>query len=187
MGILEPKCELCGVIRAVVYCKQDMAPLCLPCDDFVHSANSISQRHLRSLLCDKCNSQPAKIQCIENQASVCESCDCNDDDDSCFLRSQHHHRQLRFYSGNPSPEEFKQIWSNFLDSPGSLSANCINKNWKSRDDTRSLNSSITSWTNRMKEFITSSEMFSSIPQPVKVTSSVFLVDSVMLCLVLGKI
>ena len=185
MGSVEPVCEFCGVARAVVYCKQDMAALCLQCDGFVHSANFISQRHVRSLLCDKCNSQPATIQCLEDEACLCESCECNVN--SC-LSSEHKHQPLRFYSGSPSPEEFIQIWSSSpsCKSPVSLSTNCINSYWENRNNSRSLFWSVTSLTNRMKELETFTKMssspmsppqalfFSSVPQLLKVISSIFL-------------
>ncbi|XP_034678665.1 putative zinc finger protein CONSTANS-LIKE 11 isoform X1 [Vitis riparia] len=178
MGSVEPVCEFCGVARAVVYCKQDMAPLCLQCDGFVHSANFISRRHVRSLLCDKCNSQPATIQCLEDEACLCESCECNVN--SC-LGSEHKHQPLSFYSGSPSPEEFIQIWSSSpsCKSPVSLSTICINSYWESRNNNRSLFWSVTSLTNRMKELesftkMSSSPMsppqalfFSSVPQLLK--------------------
>ncbi|KAJ6734343.1 ZINC FINGER PROTEIN CONSTANS-LIKE 10 [Salix purpurea] len=57
-GSMESVCDFCGVARAVVYCKPDSARLCLHCDGCVHSANFLSRRHPRSLLCDKCSSQP---------------------------------------------------------------------------------------------------------------------------------
>ncbi|XP_059591627.1 putative zinc finger protein CONSTANS-LIKE 11 isoform X3 [Vitis vinifera] len=178
MGSVEPVCEFCGVARAVVYCKQDMAALCLQCDGFVHSANFISQRHVRSLLCDKCNSQPATIQCLEDEACLCESCECNVN--SC-LGSEHKHQPLSFYSGSPSPEEFIEIWSSSpsCKSPVSLSTNCINSYWENRNNSRSLFWSVTSLTNRMKELETFTKMssspmsppqalfFSSVPQLLK--------------------
>lgn len=159
MASAEPKCELCRVVRAVVYCKQDMTSLCLQCDGLVHSANCISQRHVRSLLCDRCNSQPATVRCLEDEVSLCESCEC--DGNSCL------HQPLSFYSGSPSMEEFIQIWSS---SPGCKTPNSY---WEIRDSSRSLFWSLASLTNRMKELKTSAGMSSPssmvLPQPYSVS------------------
>ncbi|KAI9169119.1 hypothetical protein LWI28_007237 [Acer negundo] len=49
---MEKTCEFCTAYRPVVYCKADAAHLCLSCDVKVHSANALSHRHLRALLCE---------------------------------------------------------------------------------------------------------------------------------------
>lgn len=43
----EPWCTLCGV-AAIVHCAVDLTFLCPNCDDFVHGANLVSSRHLRT-------------------------------------------------------------------------------------------------------------------------------------------
>lgn len=111
---MDPLCEFCGVVRAVVYCRSDAAKLCLHCDSFVHSANSLSRRHERSLICDKCNSQPATIRCIEDKISLCQGCNWNGNGCS---GPGHHRQKLSFYSGCPSLAEFSRIWSSVLDLP----------------------------------------------------------------------
>ncbi|KAK4255371.1 hypothetical protein QN277_008379 [Acacia crassicarpa] len=93
---MEPLCELCGVVRAIVYCEPDSARLCFNCDDRVHSANALSRRHQRSLLCNKCNSQPATIRCIFDKMSVCQSC--NLGPFSCSSLGHRYH-ELNSYSG----------------------------------------------------------------------------------------
>ncbi|KAG5226544.1 zinc finger protein [Salix suchowensis] len=75
---MESVCDFCGVARAVVYCKPDSARLCLHCDGCVHSANFLSRRHPRSLLCDKCSSQPAMARCLDEKLSICQGCDCRE-------------------------------------------------------------------------------------------------------------
>uniref|UniRef100_A0A2C9UPU8 CCT domain-containing protein n=1 Tax=Manihot esculenta TaxID=3983 RepID=A0A2C9UPU8_MANES len=110
---MEPLCEFCGVVRAVVYCKSDSARLCLNCDEFVHSANCLSRRHSRSLLCDKCNSQPSILRCLDDKLSICQNCDWNNTN-SCSS-SGHHLQVLSCYTGRPSLAEFSRIWSSVLD------------------------------------------------------------------------
>ncbi|CAI9772723.1 unnamed protein product [Fraxinus pennsylvanica] len=111
---MEPLCEFCGEVSAVVYCKSDSAKLCLQCDSRVHSANSLSCRHPRSLICDKCSSQAATVRCIEDKLSLCEDCDWNGN--SCSGVG-HHRLKLNFYTGCPSLAEFSKIWSSILESP----------------------------------------------------------------------
>ncbi|XP_011079175.1 zinc finger protein CONSTANS-LIKE 12 [Sesamum indicum] len=106
----EPQCEFCGVARAVVYCKPDEARLCLQCDGCVHSANALSRRHLRSLICDKCVSQAATVRCLDEKLSLCEACD------SCCFGLEHRRLKLSFYSGCPTPAEFSKIWASVVDS-----------------------------------------------------------------------
>ncbi|XP_015881102.2 putative zinc finger protein CONSTANS-LIKE 11 [Ziziphus jujuba] len=111
---MEPLCEFCGVVRAVVYCKSDSARLCLHCDGWVHSANTLSRRHTRSLLCDKCNAEPAIIRCMDDKISLCQSCDWNAN--GCM--SMGHQRQtLNCYTGCPSLADFSRIWSSVLEAP----------------------------------------------------------------------
>ncbi|KAA8524576.1 hypothetical protein F0562_010999 [Nyssa sinensis] len=111
---MEPLCEFCGVVRAVVYCKSDSARLCLHCDSSVHSANSLSRRHARSLLCDKCNSQPAIVRCMDDKLSLCQGCDWNENGCS---GSGHRRQRFNYYTGCPSMTEFSRIWSSVLDVP----------------------------------------------------------------------
>ncbi|KAI4334082.1 hypothetical protein L6164_018817 [Bauhinia variegata] len=109
---MEPLCEFCGELRAVVYCKSDSARLCLYCDGSVHSANSLSRRHPRSLLCDKCNIQPAIVRCMDEKISVCQGCDWIRN--SCSVLGHRRHA-LTCYTGCPSVSELSGIWSSVLD------------------------------------------------------------------------
>ncbi|XP_054813157.1 zinc finger protein CONSTANS-LIKE 12-like isoform X2 [Prosopis cineraria] len=113
---MEPLCDLCGFVRAVVYCESDSARLCLNCDCRVHSANALSHRHPRSLLCDNCNCQPAIVRCMYDEMSVCQSCDWNQIGCS---RLGHRSQALSSYTGCPSSAEFSKIWSFVLDAPSS--------------------------------------------------------------------
>ncbi|KAE9456172.1 hypothetical protein C3L33_11926, partial [Rhododendron williamsianum] len=111
---MEPLCEFCWVVRAVVYCKSDSARLCLNCDNCVHSSNHLSRRHNRSLICDKCNSQPANVRCVLHKMSLCQDCDCNGNGCS---GPGHLRQTLSSYSGCPSLGEFSRIWSSVLNGP----------------------------------------------------------------------
>jgi hypothetical protein len=142
---MEPLCEFCGVVRAMVYCKSDLARLCLQCDGCVHSANSLSRRHPRSLLCDKCYSQPAIVRCMDDKMSLCQGCDLNGNECS---RQGHRCQPLNCYMGCPSLAELSRIWSSILDTPSSIgfdsswenmrtlliNENCISNCLEQRDD-----------------------------------------------------
>ncbi|MCD7469179.1 hypothetical protein HAX54_008029 [Datura stramonium] len=95
---MEPLCEVCRVDRAVVYCKSDTARLCLHCDENVHSANCLSRKHTRSLICGKCSLEPAMVRCANSAMCLCEGCDSSENDG-------HQHQKLDSYSGCPSPAE----------------------------------------------------------------------------------
>ncbi|VVA32452.1 PREDICTED: zinc finger [Prunus dulcis] len=118
---MEPLCEFCGVVRAVVYCKSDLARLCLHCDGCVHSANILSRRHPRSLLCDKCNAQPAMVRCMDEKLSLCQSCDQwkHNNGDTTTGMGGHRTHALTCYTGCPSLSEFSRIWSSVLDGSSS--------------------------------------------------------------------
>ncbi|KAL9660646.1 hypothetical protein QQ045_025463 [Rhodiola kirilowii] len=47
------RCELCGSM-ASLYCQADDAFLCSKCDEYVHGANFLAHRHVRCMLCNKC-------------------------------------------------------------------------------------------------------------------------------------
>lgn len=114
---MDPSCEFCGLVRGVVYCKSDSARLCLRCDNCVHSANYLSRRHERSLLCDKCNSQPAIARCVDDKMSLCQTCEWSGSSGCSGLG--HSLQPLSSYSGCPSLAEFSRIWSSVLDVPPS--------------------------------------------------------------------
>ncbi|XP_047951706.1 putative zinc finger protein CONSTANS-LIKE 11 isoform X3 [Salvia hispanica] len=87
----------------MVYCKSDGAALCLKCDSYVHSANAVSLRHLRSLICDRCSSEPAVVRCLDEKLSLCEACDSGGCSHS--RRAKHN-----FYNGCPSVTELYKMW-----------------------------------------------------------------------------
>lgn len=114
LSSMDPVCDFCGIVRAVVYCKSDSARLCLQCDGCVHSANLLSRRHARSLLCDKCCSQHATVRCMDEKLSLCQGCDWSGNGCS----GPGHRRQvLNCYTGCPMLSEFASIWSSVLDPP----------------------------------------------------------------------
>ncbi|XP_065881453.1 zinc finger protein CONSTANS-LIKE 9 isoform X2 [Euphorbia lathyris] len=99
-------CEFCAALKPVVYCKADAAFLCLSCDAKVHSANSLSNRHLRTLLCDSCRNHPAYARCLDHRMFVCSTCD-----HSIHVRSSPHQKRiLSSYTGCPSAKDFAALW-----------------------------------------------------------------------------
>lgn len=103
---MERICEFCKALRPVVYCKADAAHLCLSCDAKVHSANTLSSRHLRTVLCDSCRFRPANIQCLDHRTFMCRVCDRN----LHGVSSQHQKRAIRSYMGCPSAKDFAALW-----------------------------------------------------------------------------
>lgn len=103
---MERICEFCTALRPVVYCKADAAYLCLSCDAKVHSANTLSSRHLRTVLCDSCRYRPANVQCLDHRTFLCRICDRNLHD----VSSQHQKRAIRSYMGCPSAKDFAALW-----------------------------------------------------------------------------
>ncbi|KAI7739162.1 hypothetical protein M8C21_027270 [Ambrosia artemisiifolia] len=79
------QCDVCHKSEAVVYCIADEASLCSACDQCVHHANKLANKHLRfSLLhpsfkdsprCDICQERRAFLFCKEDRAILCKECD----------------------------------------------------------------------------------------------------------------
>lgn len=107
----------------MVYCKSDAASLCLSCDRNVHSANALSKRHSRTLLCERCNSQPALVRGIEERTSLCQNCDLLGHVVSGSNRG-HKRQAVNCYTGCPSGAELSSIWSFILDLPSVEGSNC---------------------------------------------------------------
>lgn len=109
---MEPRCDHCATAQAVIYCKSDLAKLCLNCDVHVHSANPLSRRHTRSLICEKCYSQPGVIRCLDEKVSHCQGCHWHASNCSAL---GHRLQSLNPFSGCPSPTEFVRMWSSILE------------------------------------------------------------------------
>ncbi|XP_022971002.1 zinc finger protein CONSTANS-LIKE 10-like isoform X1 [Cucurbita maxima] len=113
MGVM---CDFCGDQRAMVFCRSDVACLCLSCDRNVHSANALSRRHTRTLLCERCHLQPASVRCIDERVSLCQNCDWTGHGTST-TSSSHKRQAINCYSGCPSAAELSSIWSFVLEVP----------------------------------------------------------------------
>ncbi|WRX15202.1 CCT domain - like 3 [Theobroma cacao] len=128
---MEKICEFCTTSGPVVYCKADAAHLCLSCDAKVHSANTLSNRHLRTLLCDSCRYRPSYVRCLDHQMFMCRGCDRTFHDAS----SQHQRLAVSSYLGCPSAKDFAALWGfelNELENNAiqdhSLSNSCVSVN-----------------------------------------------------------
>ncbi|KAI3817229.1 hypothetical protein L1987_11018 [Smallanthus sonchifolius] len=115
-------CEFCVNLRSVVYCKADAAYLCLSCDTKVHSANPLSKRHHRTLICDTCRRRPTYVRCYDHQKFMCRGCDLSQHDAS----SQHIKRVMNSYVGCPSARDLGALWGFDLSQFGSNS--CASSN-----------------------------------------------------------
>nr|AGI62030.1 CONSTANS-like 6 [Erycina pusilla] len=116
-------CDFCDGQRSMVYCRSDVASLCLSCDRSVHSANTLSWRHTRTLLCDRCFKQPVTVRCIEEGISLCQNCDQNGHANSTLFLG-HRRQTISCYSGCPSATELARIWPFVLDLPPKADSCC---------------------------------------------------------------
>lgn len=107
---METTCDFCGEGQATVYCRADSALLCLSCDQHVHSANALSQRHSRTLLCHGCNMRPAGVRCTTCQNCFCQTCDDNTHSPS-MMSAQHQRHVLECFTGCPSASELAALWA----------------------------------------------------------------------------
>lgn len=107
----------------MVYCRSDAACLCLSCDRSVHSANALSKRHSRTLVCERCNLQPAFVRCVEENLSLCQNCDWVAHG-SLNSGSAHKTQAVNCYSGCPSADELSNIWSFLLALPSVVNSTC---------------------------------------------------------------
>ncbi|KAI7758177.1 hypothetical protein M8C21_032575 [Ambrosia artemisiifolia] len=104
--MMDRYCEYCVNLRSVIYCKADAAYLCLSCDAKVHSANPLSKRHHRTLICDTCRRRPTYVRCYDHQRFMCRGCDLSQHDTS----SQHIKRVMSSYVGSPSAHDLGALW-----------------------------------------------------------------------------
>ncbi|CAN4114553.1 unnamed protein product [Withania somnifera] len=103
---MEKTCEFCMLLKPVVYCEADAAHLCLSCDAKVHSANALSNRHPRTLVCEQCGHSLAYIRCSDHQMFMCRDCDRRHHD----LSSQHPRKVITSYVGSPSAKDLAALW-----------------------------------------------------------------------------
>ncbi|GMJ13109.1 B-box domain protein 12 [Hibiscus trionum] len=103
-----PPCDFCNHHTALLYCPPDSANLCFFCDRHVHSANLLSLRHLRSLLCNNCTAQPASVRCATDNLLLCPHCD-YDAHGTCSVSAAHHRTPVQGFSGCPSALQLASI------------------------------------------------------------------------------
>ncbi|KAF8392939.1 hypothetical protein HHK36_021179 [Tetracentron sinense] len=68
-------CDSCKSAPAGLFCRADLAFLCLGCDAKIHAANKLASRHERVWMCEVCEQAPASFTCKADAASLCVSCD----------------------------------------------------------------------------------------------------------------
>ncbi|KAL2903767.1 Zinc finger protein CONSTANS-LIKE 14 [Bienertia sinuspersici] len=97
------QCDFCNQETAVLYCRADTAKLCLSCDQHVHSANTLSKKHVRFSLCDTCGSQPSSVKCFTHNLLLCQDCDFDLHQNSNVFVSPHDRTSVDGFSGCPTP------------------------------------------------------------------------------------
>lgn len=103
---MEKVCGFCMSLSPIVYCEADAAHLCLLCDVKVHSANTLSSRHPRALLCQVCKHRLASVRCNDHNKFICRDCDFSLHKN----KSQHQKKMVRTYLGCPSAMDFASLW-----------------------------------------------------------------------------
>ncbi|KAF5751885.1 putative zinc finger protein [Tripterygium wilfordii] len=95
----------------------------------VHSANALSNRHARSLLCDSCRYLPANLHCLDHRMFICCGCDQSLHDVSC----QHRKEAVGSFTGCPLATDFAALWGfdlcnmeNSTVQNQSTSSSCVN-------------------------------------------------------------
>ncbi|KAK4762806.1 hypothetical protein SAY86_008574 [Trapa natans] len=107
-------CDFCSERAAVLYCRADSARLCLFCDQHVHSANSLSRKHIRSQICDNCDAKPVSVRCFTDNLILCQECDW-DAHGSSPVSASHDRTSVDGFSGCPSALELAALWGQDLD------------------------------------------------------------------------
>ncbi|KAJ6801850.1 putative B-box zinc finger protein 23 [Iris pallida] len=85
------QCDVCEKAEATVLCCADEAALCWSCDEKVHAANKLAEKHQRVPLllpsnsttpssshlptCDICQEKAGYFFCLEDRAILCRHCD----------------------------------------------------------------------------------------------------------------
>ncbi|KAL6315368.1 hypothetical protein AAG906_000477 [Vitis piasezkii] len=94
-------CDICGNVEAEVLCSADEAVLCWGCDERVHTANKLSQKHQRVPLlkhppstsssqlppCDICQEKSGYFFCLEDRALLCKNCDVSTHSTNSYVSS----------------------------------------------------------------------------------------------------
>ncbi|XP_060179452.1 zinc finger protein CONSTANS-LIKE 4-like [Lycium barbarum] len=122
------RCDACKTTPSTVFCKADMAFLCLPCDSKIHAANKLASRHARVWVCEVCENAPASVTCKADAAALCVACD--QDIHSANPLARRHERipVVPFYDSasarsraaddeSPQPEEEAEAESWLLQAP----------------------------------------------------------------------
>ncbi|KAF8095501.1 hypothetical protein N665_0331s0020 [Sinapis alba] len=79
------QCNVCEAAEAAVLCCADEAALCWSCDEKVHAANKLAEKHQRVPLsvsssssipkCDICQEASGFFFCLQDRALLCRKCD----------------------------------------------------------------------------------------------------------------
>ncbi|GFP89713.1 zinc finger protein constans-like 5 [Phtheirospermum japonicum] len=66
-------CDCCSAAPALLFCRADVAFMCLACDARLHGG--ASAKHERVWMCDVCERAPAAVTCKADAAALCVACD----------------------------------------------------------------------------------------------------------------
>ncbi|KAF9666169.1 hypothetical protein SADUNF_Sadunf16G0201600 [Salix dunnii] len=103
-------CEFCKSKAAVLYCRADSAKLCLLCDQQIHSANTLSLKHVRSQICDNCRAEPASIHSSNDNLFLCQDCDWGSHNSSLSVPSLHNRYPVEGFMGCPPASELASLF-----------------------------------------------------------------------------
>ncbi|GMH11997.1 hypothetical protein Nepgr_013838 [Nepenthes gracilis] len=90
---------------------------CSSTDKLIFGRKAVRENGIHlTLVCERCNSHPAFVRCLEENVSLCQHCDWMGHGGSTCSPS-HKKQSITSYSGCPSAAELSTIWSFILDLP----------------------------------------------------------------------
>lgn len=100
----------------MIYCRADVARLCVNCDRQVHAANALSRKHVRSQICNNCGAAASAVRCAAENLALCQDCDFDVHSAADESGSGHTRAAVEGFTGSPSAVELAALWCIELDS-----------------------------------------------------------------------
>ncbi|XP_015889527.2 B-box zinc finger protein 23 [Ziziphus jujuba] len=158
---MKVQCDVCEKAEAEVLCCADEAVLCVECDERVHGANMLSQKHERLCLlkcplpsssssavssssalplCDKCQEKNGYVFCLEERALLCRHCDMSKHMSGSPYTSSHQRLLIADIkvSLQPSTNNSDNIGYNSTNYPASLSMSSTMNKFPADNESRTM-------------------------------------------------
>lgn len=125
-------CDSCNIAAAAVFCRDDLAALCLSCDTNIHS--KLTRPHGRVWMCEVCEHAPAAVTCKADAAVLCVTCDA-DIHSANSLASRHERFPVHPFFEPVESMVTRSMAFNFLSLPEDSSGDCSHDDAKVEADT----------------------------------------------------